>query len=269
MDNYAGVQPAPLAQAQEHKPHIEVPIEAFASEYGIPINEALCLIGKTEEDTNNRIKLLKKLLQRGNKTPGKRSDDKFTSAVTNRELVDLVKAYFIYDCNATVAEGKLPHTRKTITKYWKMFGLNLTMGAPTKNENDDQNEVLQLQREIMRLKKLLSEKPLKGKDDDFLGIIKGTKEWIASHMKDCVSAIHGLAINIENTKKDIRRKEKKIEKLDGLILERHCFFVDCLEQAMWYIENTEDICKNRESASCIADYGSVYKSAKKKDIVPE
>ena len=259
-ENLVGI----LSKVQGKKPSIAIPIEDFAVEYSIPIELALCLIGKTKEETQKNMRMLKNFLKRDNKKPGKRPDDKFTSALTNNEIVALIKAYFICDCNASRAEEKLPYTRKTITKYWKMLGLNLWMGAPSKKEeviikeikvvekdNKDLtdtntrlvNDLVDASEKINRLEKQKqTENISKNKSDAFLDKINDAKEWIADKIKESINNIHGFAIDIETIKKDIERKKKKIEKLDDSISEHHCFIVDCLEQGMFYLENAEDIC---------------------------
>lgn len=68
----------PLAMAQECKSHIDVPIQDLVIAYGIPVDEAIKLIGKTEEETDNNIKLFRN----NHKKEDKVSEDKVSKIIT-------------------------------------------------------------------------------------------------------------------------------------------------------------------------------------------
>ena len=270
--------PTALSRSRLPKDHVENPVEDFAFSNGIPLKLAICLIGKTEDDTMDNVGLFKTYLHdiRANKIPGKRPDDKFTSALGDNEIVEIVKAYFTHDCNATRAEEYLPYTRKTITKYWKQLGLNLAMGAPTKVAVSDKEppieageankeELESVRKDNRRLiKELEATKKLSvTKRDTFQDRFDEAEAWIAGCISGCVDEIQGAAVEIEKIKGHIYQKKRKIEKLETSISEYNYFIVDALEQGLWYLNNAKDICTNKEKADFIEGFGCVYKLNKK------
>jgi hypothetical protein len=65
-----------------------------------------------------------------NKIAGLRPDGKFTSALNDMQIQEVINAYETYHGSPVLAEQNLPYTRKTISLYWRKHGVITKMGRP-------------------------------------------------------------------------------------------------------------------------------------------